>query len=111
MIWEAIALHLIRSIQTAALHQASWLRFREAARQHSLQRPGDLQLQHVARHGYWTSHPARLEQVLDEYMAERDVPVTSSALFRVSLEDASSGSAPASVPSTSRFSVQGIRSS
>ena len=87
VIREAIALHLVRSIQTAALHQASWLRFREAARQHWLQRPGDLQRQHVARHGYWTSDPARLEQVLDDCIRERDALVTSGALFRVSLED------------------------
>lgn len=87
VIRDVIALHLVRSIRTAALHQASWLRFREAAKQHWLQRPGDLQRQHVARHGYWTADPARLEQVFEEYMRERDALVTSGALFRVSLED------------------------
>jgi hypothetical protein len=84
---EAVALHLVRSIQTAALHEASWLKFREFAKQYWLRRPGDLQLQHVARHGWWTSDPARLEQVLDDYIQQRDALVTSGALFRVSLED------------------------
>ncbi|MGH3282001.1 MAG: hypothetical protein ACRDNW_23095, partial [Trebonia sp.] len=39
------------------------------------------------RHGYWTSDPARLEEVLEDYIRERDALVTSGALFRVSLED------------------------
>ena len=86
-IYDAIVLHLVRSIQTAALHEASWLQFREQTRQHWLTRPADLQLQHIVRHGYWTSDPARLSRMLDEYMREREGLVTSGALFRVSLED------------------------
>jgi len=84
---DAIALHVVRSIPAVASHLTSWLRFREFAKQHWRQRPVDLQRQHVATYGYWTSDPGRLEHVLETYLRERDALVTSGALFRVALED------------------------
>lgn len=84
---DAIALHVVRSIPATASHLTSWLRFREFAKQYWRQRPVGLQQQHVAEYGYWTADPARLEHVLEMYLQERDVLVTSGALFRVSLED------------------------
>lgn len=87
VIREMIALHLVRSIPTAALHQSSWLKFRAMARQHWLQRPADLQALHVGLFGYWTSDLDRLELALNTYMQEPEHLVKSGALFRVSLED------------------------
>jgi Protein of unknown function (DUF4238) len=84
---DAIALHVVRSIPAAASHLASWLKFRQFAKQYWRQRPVDLQRQHVTTYGYWTSDPGRLEHVLEMYLRERDALVTSGALFRVALED------------------------
>lgn len=84
---DQIALHLARSIPTAALQQTSWLKFRASAKQHWLQRPAQLQALHVALFHYWTSDPARLELALDTYMREPEDLVKSGALFRVSIED------------------------
>jgi hypothetical protein len=87
VIRQAIALHLVRSIQTAALHQTSWLKYHERARQYVLQRPDILQQIHVNIFRFWTSDLERLKLTLDTYLKSRESLVTSGALFRVSLQD------------------------
>ena len=87
MIRDAIALHFIRSIPTAALHQTTWRERREAARQQWRDNPEMLQWIHVNVFGWWTDDPARLELALDEFYRPVDELVASDAIFRVSLED------------------------
>jgi hypothetical protein len=86
IIRDAIALHVIRSIPTAALHQVTWMRYRKAARQWR-GRPEMVEWMHASRFGWWTSDPARLELALDEFYRPVDDLVGSHAIFRVSLED------------------------
>ena len=87
VIRDAIALHFIRSIPTAALHQTTWRERREAARQQWRDNPEMLQWIHVNVFGWWTDDPARLELALDEFYSPVDELVSSDAIFRVSLED------------------------
>jgi hypothetical protein len=87
VIRDAIALHFIRSIPTAALHQATWRERREAARQQWRDNPEMLQWIHANVFGWWTDDPARLELALDEFYRPVDELVSSDAIFRVSLED------------------------
>ena len=87
VIRDAIALHFIRSIPTAALHQTTWNEHREAARQQWRDDPDTLQQIHVNVFGWWTADPARLELALDEFYKPVDQLVSSGATFRVSLED------------------------
>jgi hypothetical protein len=87
VIRDAIALHFIRSIPTAALHQTTWRERREAARQQWRDNPEMLQWIHVNVFGWWTDDPARLELALDEFYRPVDELVSSDAIFRVSLED------------------------
>ena len=87
VIRDAIALHFIRSIPTAALHQTTWRERREAARQQWRDNPEMLQWIHVNVFGWWTDDPARLELALDEFYRPVDELVASDAIFRVSLED------------------------
>jgi hypothetical protein len=87
VIRDAIALHFIRSIPTAALHQTTWQERREAARQRWRDTPEMLQWIHVNVFGWWTDDPARLELALDEFYRPVDQLVSSDAIFRVSLED------------------------
>jgi hypothetical protein len=84
---DAIALHFIRSIPTAALHQTTWSERREAARQQWRDNPQLLEWIHVNVFGWWTDDPARLELALDEFYRPVDELVASDAVFRVSLED------------------------
>lgn len=84
---DAIALHFIRSIPTAALHQTTWRERKEAARQQWRDNPEMLQWIHVNIFGWWTGDPARLELALDEFYRPVDELVSSGAVFRVSLED------------------------
>jgi Protein of unknown function (DUF4238) len=84
---DATALHFIRSIPTAALHQTTWTERRAAARQQWRDNPQLLQWIHVNVFGWWTSDPARLELTLDEFYKPVDELVASDAVFRVSLED------------------------
>lgn len=87
IIRDAIALHFIRSIPTAALHQTTWTERREAARQQWRDNPQLLQQIHVNVFGWWTNDTERLELALDEFYKPIDELVASDALFRVSLED------------------------
>ena len=87
VIRDAIALHFIRSIPTAALHQTTWKQRREAARQKWRDNLEMLQWIHVNVFGWWTDDPARLELALDEFYRPVDQLVSSDAIFRVSLED------------------------
>jgi hypothetical protein len=89
VIRDAIALHFIRSIPAAALHQTTWRERREAARQQWRDNPEMLQWIHVNVFGWWTDDPARLELALDEFYRPVDELVASDAIFRVSLEDRS----------------------
>jgi hypothetical protein len=84
---DAIAVHFIRSIPIAALHQMTWRERREAARQQWRDNPEILQWIHVNIFGWWTDDPARLERALDEFYMPVDELVSSDAIFRVSLED------------------------
>ena len=87
VIRDAIALHFIRSIPTAALHQVTWSERREAARQQWRDNPRLLQWIHINVFGWWTADPARLELALDEFYRPAEELVSSGAIFRVSLED------------------------
>lgn len=87
VIRHAIALHFIRSIPTAALHQTTWRERKEAARQRWRDNPRMLQWIHVNVFGWWTDDPARLELALDEFYRPVDELVASGAILRVSLED------------------------
>jgi len=87
VIRDAIALHFIRSIPTAALHQTTWKERREAARQQWRDNPGMVQWIHVNVFGWWTDDPARLELALDEFYKPVEELISSGAIFRVSLED------------------------
>jgi Protein of unknown function (DUF4238) len=87
VIRDAIALHFIRSIPAAALHQTTWRERMEAARQQWRDNPEMLQWIHVHVFGWWTDDPARLELALDEFYRPVDELVSSGAIFRVSLED------------------------
>jgi Protein of unknown function (DUF4238) len=87
VIRDAIALHFIRSIPTAALHQTTWRERREAARQQWRDNPDMLRWIHVNVFGWWTDDPARLELALGEFYRPVDELVSSDAIFRVSLED------------------------
>lgn len=87
MIRDAVALHFIRSIPTAALHQTTWRERRETARQQWRDNPEMLQRIHVSVFGWWTDDRARLELALDEFYRPVDQLVSSDAIFRVSLED------------------------
>ena len=87
IIRDAIALHFVRSIPTAALHQTTWAERREAARQQWRNNPQLLQWIHVNAFGWWTDDPARLELALDEFYRPVDELVASDAVFRISLED------------------------
>ncbi|MDQ2874851.1 MAG: DUF4238 domain-containing protein [Actinomycetota bacterium] len=87
VIRDAIALHFIRSIPTAALHRVTWRERRESARQQWRDSPRMLQQIHVSAFGWWTDDPARLELALDEFYRPVDELVASDAVFRVSLKD------------------------
>jgi hypothetical protein len=87
VIRDAIALHFIRSIPTAALHQVTWVEQREAARRQWRDKPELLQWAHVNLFGWWTSDPGRLEMALEEIHKPVDELIGSHAVFRVSLED------------------------
>lgn len=87
LIRDAIALHFVRSIPVAALHQVSWVKHREAARQRLRAQPRLLQEIHVQRFGWWTSDPEWLERAVDWFYGPLDTLVGSDALFRYSLED------------------------
>jgi len=87
IIRDAIALHFVRSIPTAALHQVTWNDHREAARQQWRGRPEMLQWFHVNAFGWWTDDPARLELAVDEFYKPMENLIASGAIFRVSLED------------------------
>jgi hypothetical protein len=84
---DAIALHFIRSIPTAALHQTTWTERREAARQQCRDNPEMLRWIHVNVFGWWTDDPARLELALDQFYGPVEQLIASDAIFRVSLED------------------------
>jgi hypothetical protein len=84
---DAVALHFIRSIPTAALHLTTWAERRQAARQQWRDNPQMLQWIHVNVFGWWTNDPERLELALDEFYRPVDELVASDAVFRVSLED------------------------
>ncbi len=87
VIRDTIALHFIRSIPTAALHQTTWRERREAARQQWRDNAEVLQWIHVNVFGWWTNDPARLDLALDEFYRPVDELVSSDTIFRVSLED------------------------
>jgi hypothetical protein len=87
LIRDAIALHFVRSIPTAALHQATWQDHREVARQQWRSQPRMLQWFHVSAFGWWTDDPARLELALDEFYKPMEYLISSGAIFRVSIED------------------------
>ena len=87
VIRDAIALHFIRSIPTAALHQTTWRESKEAAWQRWRDNPEMLQWIHTNVFGWWTDDPTRLELALDEFYRPVEELVSSDAIFRVSLED------------------------
>jgi hypothetical protein len=87
VIRDTIALHFIRSIPTAALHQTTWQERREATRQQWRENPEMLQWIHENLFGWWTDDPSRLELALDEFYKPADELIASDAIFRVSLED------------------------
>ena len=87
VIRDAIALHFVRSIPTAALHQTTWQQCREAARQQWREQPAMLEQMHVDVFGWWTDDPSRLELALDEFYKPVEDLIASDAIFRVSLED------------------------
>lgn len=84
---DAIALHFIRSIPTAVLHQLAWRERREAARHKWRDNSQMLQWIHVNIFGWWTADPNRLELALDKFYGPADELIASDAIFRVSLED------------------------
>ncbi|MGC1283250.1 MAG: DUF4238 domain-containing protein [Streptosporangiaceae bacterium] len=87
IIRDAVALHFIRSIPTAALHQATWRERREAARQKWRDNPQMLEWIHVNSFGWWADDPARPGLALDEFYRPVEELIASDAVLRVSLED------------------------
>ena len=88
VIRDAIALHFVRSIPTAALHQTTWRRAPGSGPAAVARQPRDAPVDHVpASSAGGRDDPARLELALDEFYRPVDELVSSGAIFRVSLED------------------------
>lgn len=87
LIKHAIALHYVRSLQTAAVHERTWSTVRAEYRAAWLNSPRFLQTAFYRKTGLYASGTHVLEAVADDLLQQSEAWEQSGALLRARLED------------------------